>query len=133
MGLSQEEIVVRGKEALESLGILNLKDRAPYRLSGGQKRKVSIACVLSIRPEIILFYEPISDLYHKSRKVVIGIIKNLADQGKTVIVATHDVNAVPDFATHIIVCEGRLSLAGASVRSFLTRAFWLKPIWKYQR
>jgi cobalt/nickel transport system ATP-binding protein len=119
MGLSQEEVVARSASALESLDIGHLKDRPPYRLSGGEKRKVSIACVLSIQPDIILFDEPTSDLDPRSRKVVIGILRRLSEQGKTVIVATHDVNAVPSFAQRIVVLKKGL-LASGSVREILS-------------
>lgn len=119
MGLPPDEVVERGNEALEALGITHLKDRAPYRMSGGEKRKASIACVLSIRPDIILFDEPTSDLDPKSRRVVIGILTKLHEQGKTVIVATHDVNAVPGFAQRIAVVNKRI-LACGSVREVLS-------------
>jgi cobalt/nickel transport system ATP-binding protein len=119
IGIAQEEVIARGNEALESLGIIDLKDRAPYRLSGGEKRKVSIACVLSMRPNIILFDEPTSDLDPRSRKVVIGILKKLTEEGKTVIVATHDLNAVPDFSRRIVVLK-KTVLASGSVREILS-------------
>ncbi|HTY46661.1 MAG TPA: ABC transporter ATP-binding protein [Methanomassiliicoccales archaeon] len=119
MGLSPADVVARGNAALDALGISHLKDRAPYRLSGGEKRKVSISSVLSIQPEIILFDEPTSDLDPRSRKSVIDILKRLSGEGKTVIVATHDVNAVPDFAKRIVVLKRNLIACG-SVRDVLS-------------
>jgi cobalt/nickel transport system ATP-binding protein len=119
MGLPVEEVKARGNRALERLGISHLRDRAPYRLSGGEKRKVSIASVLSIEPEILLFDEPTSDLDPRSRRLVVDLLKSMTAEGKTVIVATHDVNAVPDFATRIVVLNKRV-LASGNVRSILS-------------
>lgn len=119
MGLPLEEIKARGNRALERLGIAHLRDRAPYRLSGGEKRKVSIASVLSIEPEILLFDEPTSDLDPISRRMVVDLLRSMTAEGRTVIVATHDVNAVPDFAQRIIVLNKRV-LASGDVRSILS-------------
>lgn len=119
MGMAKEEVLRRSRDALESLGIAHLRDRAPYRLSGGEKRKVSLACVLSIDPDIILFDEPVSDLDPKSRRNVIRILRRLSSEGKTVIVATHDVNAVPDIADRIVVLRGKV-LASGTVREILS-------------
>ncbi|MGD0817376.1 MAG: ABC transporter ATP-binding protein [Methanomassiliicoccales archaeon] len=119
MGLPIQEIKDRGNRALDRLGIAHLRDRAPYRLSGGEKRKVSIASVLSIEPEILLFDEPTSDLDPRSRRLVVDLLKSMTAEGKTVIVATHDVNAVPDFATRIVVLNKHV-LASGNVRTILS-------------
>ena len=119
MGIPPKEVVRRGNTALADLGIPHLRDRAPYRLSGGEKRKVSIASVLSIEPEVILFDEPTSDLDPRSRKVVIDLMKNLSRGGKTVIAATHDVNAVPDFAQRMVVLKGKV-IGSGGVREILS-------------
>ncbi len=119
MGLSVEEVKARGNRALERLGISHLRDRAPYRLSGGEKRKVSIASVLSIEPDILLFDEPTSDLDPRSRRLVVDLLKGMTAEGRTVIVATHDVNAVPDFATRIVVLNKHV-LATGNVRTILS-------------
>ena len=119
MGLPLEEIKARGNRALDRLGIAHLRDRAPYRLSGGEKRKVSIAAVLSIEPDILLFDEPTSDLDPKSRRMVVDLLKSMSAEGRTIIVATHDVNAVPDFAKRIVVLNKRV-LASGDVRTILS-------------
>jgi cobalt/nickel transport system ATP-binding protein len=119
MGLTLEEIKARGNQALDRLGIAHLRDRAPYRLSGGEKRKVSIASVLSIEPDILLFDEPTSDLDPRSRRVVVDLLKSMTAEGRTIIVATHDVNAVPDFAERIIVLNKHV-LASGGVRTILS-------------
>jgi len=119
LGLPTEEIVSRGERVMEQLGIQHLRDRAPYHMSGGEKRKVSIASVLSLEPEILLFDEPTSDLDPRSRRGIVDLLKRMTSEGKTVIVATHDVNAVPDFATRIVVLKRRV-LASGDVRTVLS-------------
>ncbi|MDW5562494.1 MAG: ABC transporter ATP-binding protein [Methanomassiliicoccus sp.] len=119
MGLPTDEVIARGERVLELLGIQHLRDRAPYRMSGGEKRKVSIASVLSLEPEILLFDEPTSDLDPRSRRGVVDLLKRMTAEGKTIIVATHDVNAVPDFATRIVVLKRKV-LASGDVRTILS-------------
>ncbi len=125
MGLPLEEIKARGNRALDTMGISHLRDRPPYRLSGGEKRKASIASVISIEPEILLFDEPTSDLDPRSRRMVVDLLKSMTAEGKTVIVATHDVNAVPDFAKRIVVLNKRV-LASGDVRTILSNETMLK-------
>ncbi len=127
MGMTKEEVTKRSLDALDSLGIAYLRDRAPHRLSGGEKRKVSLACVLSIDPDIILFDEPVSDLDPRSRRNVIGILKRLSSEGKTVVVATHDVNAVPDIADRIVVLKRKV-LASGTVRETLSNEELLEEV-----
>ena len=72
--------------------IYHLKDRHPYNPSGGEKKEVSISCILSIEPEVILMDEPTSALDPKSRAEIIGLIKSFKDDGKTIVLVTHDIN-----------------------------------------
>ena len=125
MDLTKDEVTRRASSALQLLGISHLKNRAPFRLSGGEKRKVSIASVLSIDPEIILFDEPTSDLDPKSRKNVIEILKRLSSEGKTIIVATHDVNAVPEIAERMVVIKKKV-LASGNVREIMSNEVLLE-------
>lgn len=85
-------------EALDMLEITHLKDRAPHRLSGGEKKRVAIASVLVIDPEVILLDEPTAALDPKSQSRVVDFLVGWANTGKTVIVATHDLDTVPDIA-----------------------------------
>ena len=75
---------------LEKLGITKLKDRAPYRLSEGEKKKVTLASILALDPEIWLMDEPTSSLDPKTQGWIIDFILELTERGKTVITATHD-------------------------------------------
>lgn len=90
MGLSEEEVEKRTVDILKLMGIENLRDRAPYHLSGGEKKKTAIACVLSMNPEVLILDEPMNGLDRKSREALLQILLSLKEAGKTLIVATHD-------------------------------------------
>jgi cobalt/nickel transport system ATP-binding protein len=94
------------ERALAELNILHLKNRSPFKLSGGEKRMAAIATVLAMRPDIILFDEPAAFLDNKSRRALLEVLRKLP---QTKIIATHD----PEFASQIcgeeiILAEGKL-------------------------
>lgn len=90
MGLAEEEVSHRTEDCLKLLRIENLKDRAPYNLSGGEKRKVAIACVLSLNPEVLVLDEPMNGLDPKTKRFLKELLINLNEAGKTIICSTHD-------------------------------------------
>lgn len=90
MGLPQEEVEKRTNDVMKLMGIEALKDRAPYHLSGGEKKKTALACVLSMNPQVLILDEPMNGLDRKSRENLLQILLSLKEAGKTLIVATHD-------------------------------------------
>lgn len=92
-GLSKEEVEERTLQALKSVGIEELKDRPIYSLSGGQKKLASIATVLSMNPEILIFDEPTVALDPKNRKRFINILNSL---NQTKIITSHDLDLIYD-------------------------------------
>lgn len=90
MGLPQEEVEKRTNDVMKLMGIEALKDRAPYHLSGGEKKKTALACVLSMNPQVLILDEPMNGLDRKSRENLLQILLLLKEAGKTLIVATHD-------------------------------------------
>ncbi|HEY5135395.1 MAG TPA: ABC transporter ATP-binding protein [Candidatus Nanopelagicales bacterium] len=114
MGLSREETLVRIDEVLAMLDIADLADRAPFQLSGGQKKRVAIASVLVMNPEVLLFDEPTAALDPRTQEWLTGLIEELSAAGKTIVHATHDLDALERLAdrclvfseTHRIVAEG---------------------------
>ncbi len=90
MGYSKEEVQLRVKEAIDVLGIDKLKDRAPYHLSEGEKKKVALASILTLSPDVWLLDEPTASLDPKTQSWVIDFLLDLSQQGKTLIIATHD-------------------------------------------
>ena len=105
MGLSREEVLQRIDYALSTLRIEKLRDRAPHRLSGGEKRRVALASVLSLNPEVWLLDEPTSGLDPRSQSWLVDFILEQREIGKTVITATHDLSIVRQIATRIYVFD----------------------------
>ena len=114
MGLSREEVAERIDDALAMLDIAHLADRAPYQLSGGQKKRVAIASVLVMNPEILLFDEPTAALDPRTQQWLVDLIIELNRAGKTIVLATHDLDQLHLLADrclvfsedHRIVAEG---------------------------
>lgn len=102
MGLTAGEIDSRVTHALQAVGCEGLRDRAPYHLSGGQKRAVAIATVLSMEPNILVMDEPTSNLDQPSRRQCIDIIKSFMH---TCLIATHDLDLVREVCPRSIVIE----------------------------
>jgi len=90
MGLSKEEVKTKVENAVKDLGIDALIDRAPYHLSEGEKKKVSLASILTLDPDVWLLDEPTASLDPKTQSWVIDFLLSLKEQKKTIIIATHD-------------------------------------------
>lgn len=110
--LDEKEVESRVEKALDLVGISHLRDRAPFKLSGGEKRSVAIASVLSMNPEILIMDEPTSALDPKSRRRLIGLLNSFEH---TMIITSHDLDMVLETCKRIIVIkEGRIAAEGAS-------------------
>lgn len=90
MGLSEEEVSKRTNDVLKLMRIEHLRDRAPYHLSGGEKKKVALACVLSMNPDVLTLDEPLAGLDRSSQEWLLDFLLALKKAGKTMIIATHD-------------------------------------------
>jgi cobalt/nickel transport system ATP-binding protein len=130
LGLPLEAVDMRVTSALETVGAAHLKDRPPYRLSGGQKRSVAIATVLAMEPDILVMDEPSAALDPLARRHLI----NLLDSFKhTKIIATHDLDLVLDLCERtIILHEGTVLADGPTMQIFqndtlLTQSHLEKP------
>jgi cobalt/nickel transport system ATP-binding protein len=110
LGLPREEVEDRVMKALDIVGAAHLKDRPPYRLSGGEKRSVAIASVLSMSPDILVMDEPTSNLDPWARRQLIRLLETFEH---TIIMATHDLDMVLDLCSRtIILKEGRVVADG---------------------
>ena len=108
------ELLSRVAETMEWMGIAHLKDRPPYRLSGGEKKRVALASVFVLNPDVILLDEPTATLDPRSQSQVIDLIQHWKGSAKTVITATHQLEIVADIADRIVVLEeGRIAASGA--------------------
>lgn len=90
MGLSEDEVQRRVNDCLELLDIKDLKDREPYNLSGGEKKRVAIASVLSLNPEVLVLDEPLNEIDPKGKKFIRELLIKLNESGKTIICSTHE-------------------------------------------
>ena len=110
MGLPRDEVLRRARWALEQVGMIGFEERMPHRLSLGQKKRVAIATVLSMRPPILALDEPTSSLAPTARRELIHLLRELP---QTMIVSTHDIPMVRDlFSRTIIMDEGRVVADG---------------------
>ncbi|MEE1299815.1 MAG: ABC transporter ATP-binding protein [Acutalibacteraceae bacterium] len=103
MGLSEEEVKRRTDDVIALLGIEDLRERAPYHLSGGEKRKVAIACILSMNPEALVLDEPLAGLDRKTQEWLVGFLLDLKKAGKTLIVSTHNDELAHTLADRLVV------------------------------
>jgi cobalt/nickel transport system ATP-binding protein len=112
---------IRGKvaETLERLEIAHLKDRPPHRLSGGEKKRVALASVLVLDPEVILLDEPTAALDPRSQSQVVDLLIGWAGGDKTVITATHDLDVVEEIADWCYVFQAGSLVAEGAPRTIL--------------
>jgi cobalt/nickel transport system ATP-binding protein len=104
LGLPAAEVRERAQEAMALLGIEKLADRAPHRLSGGEKKKVALASVLAIRPDVLLLDEPTGSLDPRSQASLVDFLYKLnQEQNVTLVTATHDLGIVNEMADCIYV------------------------------
>jgi len=103
MGLPQDEVRDRVEDTLALLEITDLADRAPFQLSGGQKKRVAIGSVLVMNPEVLLFDEPTAALDPRTQHWLMELIVELNGAGKTVVMATHDLPTLEVLADRCVV------------------------------
>lgn len=103
LGIPRAEAGYRATETLELLAISHLKDRPPYRLSGGEKKKVSIASVLSLSPRVLLLDEPTNGLDPHSQGVLIDFLIAWVAEGNTLIFSTQELDLVEELSSRVIV------------------------------
>ncbi len=105
MGYVESIVESRVRDCLELLDIQKLKDRSPCHLSGGEKRKVAIACVLSLNPEVLVLDEPMNGLDPKTQRWLADFALQLNRAGKTVISSTHNLELTQEIAKRVILFD----------------------------
>lgn len=117
--LPESDIKNRSDHVLEKMNILHLRDRPPHRLSFGEKKKVSLATALVMEPELLILDEPTANLDLVSRRDLIRTLNELNAAGTTVVISTHDVEALSELADRIIVIShGALVGEGETAKVF---------------
>lgn len=119
LGLSHTEVSERVEKALQALRIEKLRDRAPHRLSGGEKKRVALASVLSLDPEVWLLDEPTAGLDPRSQAWLVDFLAAQGQAGKTIVTATHDLDVVEAIADRVYILdeEHRLIAEGATAEA----------------
>jgi len=117
---SREDVLRRVEDTLQTMSIAHLRDRSPYRLSGGEKKRVALASVLVLDPEVLLLDEPTATLDPKSQSHVIDLIQHWKGTARTVITATHQLEIVEDIADRVFVLEAGTVIAQGTPSEILS-------------
>jgi energy-coupling factor transporter ATP-binding protein EcfA2 len=106
LGLTVAESVATTRSVLAAVGIGDLAERAPDRLSGGEAQLVAIASVLALRPRHLVLDEPVAELDSDGRRAVAAALRSLADAGTALLVAEHDVDLLTSLGARIVTIAG---------------------------
>lgn len=106
LGLEYEEIERRIKESLEMVGMAGFEEKTPHHLSGGQQKRVAIAGIIAMRPDIMILDEPTAGLDPEGVDKVLNILNNLNKEGMSIVISSHDIEMVNHFADKIFVLYG---------------------------
>ncbi len=117
MGWPAQQVRDRVEAILCDMRLQDLKDRAPHRLSGGEKKRVAIASVLVLDPEVLLLDEPTAALDPASQTQMVELLASWKSTARTVVIATHDLDALEDIADHChLLSEGKVVGAGSPLQ-----------------
>ena len=113
-GIKEPEAINRAHKALNEVGIdESFYKRSPFELSGGEKRRVAIAGILALEPDILVLDEPTAGLDPEGSQIILNIIKKYHDSGKTIILVTHDMNIVLNHSDNVVVInDGNIAFSG---------------------
>jgi len=116
--MSQEEADERAEELLRKVGLLDKAEQYPAQLSGGQKQRIAIARSLAMNPEVMLFDEPTSALDPEMVGEVLNLMKELAEDGMTMVVVTHEMGFAREVASRVMFMDGGHILETSSPNKF---------------
>ncbi|AIJ04891.1 cobalt ABC transporter, ATPase subunit [Methanocaldococcus bathoardescens] len=119
LGLPKDEVERRVREALKAVGMEGFENKPPHHLSGGQKKRVAIAGILAMQPEVIVLDEPTSGLDPVGASKIMKLLYDLNKKGMTIIISTHDVDLVPVYADKVyIMYNGKILKEGTPKEVF---------------
>jgi cobalt/nickel transport system ATP-binding protein len=117
--LPKEEVIKRVKEALAYMNLSGFEDRPPHYLSGGEKKRVSIADIVAMKPEVMIFDEPTVSLDPQNAMLLEEVLLKLGGEDKTVLISTHDVDFAYRWAERVLVfCNGKIIADGTPLDVF---------------
>ena len=120
-GMPKAEATALGERLLARVGLADKRDEYPSRLSGGQKQRVAIARALAMEPEVVLFDEPTSALDPELHEEVLQAMRQLARDGRTMVVVTHEVRFAQDVADRVVFMDGGVILEEGAPADFFAR------------
>lgn len=125
--LPKEEVKQRVEEALAYMNISDFKDRPPHYLSGGEKKRVSIADIIAMKSEIVIFDEPTAALDPLNALMLEEVLDKIGSEGKTMLISTHDVDFAYRWAERVLVfCQGKIIADGTPIEIFQNRSILRK-------
>lgn len=117
--LDRKQVMERVDEALDYMNLTGFRERPPHYLSGGEKKRVSIADIIAMHPEIIIFDEPTAALDPVNAEMLEEVLDKMAKEGKTILISTHDVDFAYRWAQRILVfCDGQIIADGTPLEVF---------------
>ena len=134
LGLSYEEVEKRVKDALKMVGMEGCENKTPHHLSGGEQKRVAIAGIIAMKPEIMILDEPTAGLDPDGVEKVLAIMNQLNEKGVTLIISSHDIDMLSEYADKIFVLyNGEIIESGSkneifSNRKLLKKAHLRSPI-----
>lgn len=113
LGINKDEAIADAQRLLDKVGLLLKKDAYPDNLSGGQKQRVAIARTLAMKPQVLLFDEPTSALDPELVNEVLAVMKELADEGRTMLIVTHEMRFAREVSSQVVFLhQGRVEEMG---------------------
>lgn len=119
--IPKKEALSIAEKALEKVGLSDKRDAYPRQLSGGQQQRIGIARAIAVKPDVILFDEPTSALDPELIGDVLTVMKELAQEGVTMVVVTHEMSFARDVPNHVIFMEGGHIIEEGDPKTFFTR------------
>lgn len=117
LGLAESEVEQRVKDTLGLLEIEHLRDRIPYHLSGGEKKIVAIASVLTMNPSLLLFDEPFNGLSPKYQKLIVALLQELKTAGKTIVISSHHFEQIAPIVERVLLFSEEHTITGSYDRA----------------
>ena len=119
-GYSIDDASKKAKEALTLVGLdESYYERSPFELSGGERRKVAIAGILALDPDILILDEPTAGLDYQASDEIMHLVKSMHEKGKTIILVTHDMNLVLEYASKVFLVENaKIAFEGTPLELF---------------
>lgn len=114
--LPKEEVEKRVDEALKYMNLTEFKERAPHYCSGGEKKRISIADIIAMHSEVIIFDEPMTTLDPLNSEMLENVLTKLSNEGKTLLISTHDMDFAYRWSDRLVVfCDGQIIADGTPV------------------